>query len=156
FRRSSPDTGIWTRGFAQLKVRKPANDLHSVDPVPDTGHLGKYGALTILDSGTRLFSRSSKSKLCPLTAKRRLHADVCLAGLSDFALELGYVVENVTGRGAGEHEIEPTPFAQYATDVFPRHAGHRRQIGVADFLVKHNGLRAARLSDEFRHLEQRA
>ena len=40
--------------------------------------------------------------------------------------------------------------------VFPRHAGHRRQIGVADLLVEHDASRAGRRSDEFRQLEQRA
>src|SRR5262245_36117336 len=73
-----------------------------------------------------------------------------LTGLINFALERGYIVENETGRAAGDHEIAPTPFAQNAAGVFPRHAGHRRQIGVADLLVEYNGLRARRRSDEFR------
>src|SRR5262249_62162059 len=75
------------------------------------------------------------------------------SGLIQFALERGYVVENVTVRDAGEHEIAPAPFAQHAADVFPRHAGHRRKIGVVDLLVEHDALRAGRLSDEFRQLE---
>src|SRR5215510_5522942 len=78
--------------------------------------------------------------------------DICLAGLFHFALERGYVVENVAGRDAGEHEIALTPFAQHAADVFPRHAGHRRQIGVAYLLVEYDALRAGRCSDEFGQL----
>ena len=82
--------------------------------------------------------------------------EVAYVFLIHFALERGYVVENVTGRFAGDNEIAPTPFAQHAAGVFPRHAGHRRQIGVADLLVEHDALRAGRLSDEFRQLERRA
>src|SRR5215831_17272615 len=92
-------------------------------------------------------------------ASRPKLARICLAlqvFLIHFALERGYVAENVTGREAGEHDIAPTPFAQHAADIFPRHAGHRRQIGEADLLVEHDALRAGRLSEEFRQVEQRA
>jgi hypothetical protein len=68
--------------------------------LPNANHLRAYGLLTGQIPWS-MFSRSSKSKLCSSRENgsvgvrragdipRRLHTDVCLAGLSDFALERG-------------------------------------------------------------------
>jgi hypothetical protein len=87
-------------------------------------------------------------KGCPKSAPRSV------AGLH-FALERGKVIETVAARGSG-HELAPPPLAQNATHIFPRHAGHRRKIGLADPLVEHDMSRTGRLSNVFRQLEQRA
>src|SRR5215471_5093051 len=86
-------------------------------------------------------------------ASRPKLARICLAlqvFLIHFALERGYVVENVTGRDAGKHDIAPTPFAQHAADIFPRHAGHRRKIGQGDPVLEHKMSLVGWLSDVFR------
>src|SRR5262249_25898555 len=67
--------------------------------------------------------------------------------LIHFAFERGYVVENVTGRDAGEHDIAPTPFAQPAADLFPRRTGHRRKIGQGDPFLEHKMSLVGWLSD---------
>jgi hypothetical protein len=56
----------------------------------------------------------------------------------DFPLERGYVVETVAARDVVGEDIAPPPLAQHTAHVFPRHARHGRQIGVADLFFEHD------------------